>query len=195
HLAVGAGRGGRCGRLDEVRGARRGAALARLPPVPASRAARRRGLRARHRRALLDPPARAVALRRRADVLAADARLPDLAGLAVLALGLGPVPGARHPRPARAPGRARGGRARALGAARRRAAPEGAARARGADGGAARRRAARADALVLPLPALAPAVRAARAPAAPDGPCARLTVRRSACSPSRSRRSRRSGRR
>ena len=47
---------------------------------------------------LLDPPARALARRRAPHVLGPDARLPARPGLAVLDLGLGPVPRARDPR-------------------------------------------------------------------------------------------------
>src|SRR6185437_6454 len=143
--------------VDEVRAARRPAALVRLPrraPLPAAHRIRR-GVRRRHRGGFLPALLRAVAMARDRDVLPPHVRLPVRTVVAVLPLGLAAVPRQRDPQPPRRPAGARG-------AARRRcsrallvaAAPLGA---------AARRLRARADALVLPLPAVVLPVRRDRA--------------------------------
>ena len=125
------------------------------------------GVRRRDGARVLDPAPRAVAVGGGEDVLGADDRVPVGARLAVLDLGLGPVPRARDPRP-RLPatrGRRAGGGAR--GARGRRAEAQESAPAGRADGFRAGRVPAHADPLVLPLP---PVARALRLPvAAPPG--------------------------
>ncbi len=74
-----------------------------------------------------------------AHVLGSHDRLPVGPRLAVLDLGLGSVPRARHPRPRLPPAGRRGGRRRAGGSPRVRSAAEGPGRARGADRCRARR--------------------------------------------------------
>ena len=63
----------------------------------------RRRLRGRDARGVLGPPARAERDPRRARLRRPHLRLPARPRLAVLALGLGPVPRTRHPRPLRVP--------------------------------------------------------------------------------------------
>ena len=109
------------------------------------------GVRARHRRGVHGPPARARAAARGACLRRAHVRLPARPRVPLLDLGLGPVPRQRRarpaPRPAGAPGPARGRcSARRLRAPAPLAAPAG-----GADRRAPDRLRARADALVLPL--------------------------------------------
>ena len=164
------GASGRACGLDEVRRAPRRAAVgdvsgARAPP----RAPVRRRVSRGDRRRLRDPPARAVALGRDADVLGADDRVPGGAQFTVLDLGLGPVPRRGDPRPRLPAARRRRPRRRAR--ARRRVRPEtqGPGRARGAHGRGARRLPAHADPLVLPLPPVGRPVRAALAAAPAAG--------------------------
>ena len=172
-LAVGARRLLRARGLDEVRRAARRAALALVSGglkrpreqviVPRSASPPRRSPRSRS--CFLEPNP----LHARARLLGPHARLADRARVAVLDLGLAPVPRRGHPEPALASS----GCSRSLlvvGAFAVYFVPEAqdAAPARRADGRAAARLRARADALVLPLhPVVLPLrrVRAARAPA------------------------------
>src|SRR5207248_7435376 len=102
---------------------------------------------------------------RRAGLLRPDDPAPDRPSVAVLALGLAPVP--RGPaRPARAPVRARGNAGRRRARARRPAAAEVAAPARRLQRCPADRLRGRADALVLRLPGLVLPVRRLRPPLA-----------------------------
>ncbi len=90
----------RAGRLDEVRCARRRAALGDVPGVEhASRCALRRRLSRRLCARVLGAPARAERARRGAHVLGPHARLAARTRVAVLDLGLGAVPRAGHPGP------------------------------------------------------------------------------------------------
>ncbi len=94
-LTRGPRRGGRALGLDEVRPARRCAALGLVPgavEAPAGEGDLRRGVPRRQRGRVLDPPARRPPAPRGARLLDEDARLADRARLAVLALGLAPVP-------------------------------------------------------------------------------------------------------
>ena len=88
------------------------------------RAALRALLRRRDGRGLPRPPARARPAPRRPRLRRADVRLPARPRLAVLALGLGPVPRRGRARPPRRPAGARGTRRRRSPAGRVRAAPE-----------------------------------------------------------------------
>src|SRR5581483_10609621 len=155
HLPVGARHPGRAGVLDEVRRAPGRSAvgdLSRGPAQPPDGTRVRGRVRARHRGELLDPPAGAEPPPRRPGVLGSHDRVAGRPGVAVLDLGLAPVPRRGHPRPRLAaeglPGPARRRRApRAVPSP-----PEVAAAAGRADRGAADRLRGRPDALVLPLP-------------------------------------------
>ena len=120
HLGLGARRVRRTRRLDEVRRAPRRAAVGDVPRLRPSTAA---PLRARVRRRdgarVLDPPARALALGCASHVLAPHDRIPVGPRLAVLDLGLGPVPRAGNPRPRLPPARRRGRRRGARGSCSR----------------------------------------------------------------------------
>src|SRR5262249_32116724 len=145
----------------EVRAARARAALERLPghaatAAPAHLLPRVPG---RDGALVLGAAARAVAVARGARLLGSHDPDPGRTSVSVLALGLAAGPREGHPRPAPRPGRARGAAggwgARALAlAAPPLAAPAGRLHCR-----AARRLRARADALVLPLPAVVLPVR------------------------------------
>src|SRR5205085_34887 len=125
-------------------------------------AVRARG-RARDGADVLRPLPRAVAVARGARLLRPDGALAGRPRLAVLALGLAPVPRARAARPAPGAARARGRAGRVRARARVVAAPPLAAPPRRADGGGPARVRARADALVLPVPAVVLPVRRVRA--------------------------------
>src|SRR5439155_2095983 len=156
-------------RVDEVR---RPAAVASLGDIPRAQAeanaAVRRGSRARDRGRLLDSAPRAEPAARGPRLLRPHRALAGRPRLAVLALGLGPVPRPRDPgppaRPAGARGAARRGRARRGMVAAGEVAPP----ARGPLGCAPGRRRARADALVLPLPVVVLPVRGFRRARAAD---------------------------
>ncbi len=89
------------GGLDEVRrpAARAALGLLRRASCAQHEGAVRRRLRARNARLLLDPLPRAGPLARRARVLGPHLRLAGRPRLAVLDLGLGPVPRRGHPGP------------------------------------------------------------------------------------------------
>ena len=166
HLGLRARRGGGAGRLDEVRRAPAGAALAHVPgrlPPPRRRCEFAAAFVVATAGRVLDPPARAEPRRGGAHLRRPHARVPARPRLAVLALGLGPVPRARDPRPLRRSAGAAGRRARAGRRRRRGPAAQGAARARRPERCRARRLRAHADALVVPLHPVVPALRPARA--------------------------------
>ena len=124
------------------------------------------GVRRRDAGRVLDPALRAEPDDGGARLRRPHARLPARPRLAVLALGLGPVPRARDPEPPRRPGGPPGRRARARRRRRGDPAAQGPARARRAERRRARRLRAHADPLVVPLHPVVPAVRPARAAAA-----------------------------
>ena len=100
---------------------------------------------------VLDPAVGAEPARRRAGFLGPDRRLAARARIALLDLGLGPVPRRGHPGPASRPAAADRPRARRLGRGRLLAAHEVTPPARRVDRCAPARLPAGADALVLPL--------------------------------------------
>ena len=103
-LTVGARRLLRARRLDEVRRAAGGAALALVPggaEAPAGEGLLPDRVRRRHARGLLRPVHGAEPAPRRAGLLGSHARLADRARVALLPLGLEAVPRRRHPEPAR----------------------------------------------------------------------------------------------
>ena len=153
HVGLGARRVGRARGLDEVRRAARRAAVGDVPGLRATpRAPLRGGVRRRDGARVLDPAPRAVAVGGGAHVLGAHDRVPVRARLAVLDLGLGPVPRARDSRPRLPSARRRRPRGRARGARGGRPAAQEPAAAGRAHGCRARRLPAHADPLVLPLP-------------------------------------------
>ena len=119
---------------------------------------------ARHRGGLLDPPARARSRRGGAHVRRPDVPLAARPRVALLALGLGPVPRRGDPRPEARPARAPGARRRGRDRRRVRAAAQVAAPARGAHRRPHRRLRARARALVVPLHPLVLRLRGVRVP-------------------------------
>src|SRR5438034_1397970 len=140
--------------LDEVRDARDRSALAYLSGSDTQAASvvdLRGGLRRRDSRGILRALARRSSDRRGSDVLRAHAEDAGYAPVALLALGLGAISRARHPRLARPSKSARRPAGRGCDRCRIRAGEEDAAATRRADRCAADRLRARPDALVLSL--------------------------------------------
>src|SRR6185369_7805898 len=156
----------------EVRDPDRRAALADLPDGHSSTpgCAVHRRLPPGDGPRLRDPPARFLSRRRAPHLLGPDARVPARPRIAVLALGLGPVPRTRDPGSRVAPGRRPGVRDRPGGRRRGASAHEGPTGARGAHGGVAPRLRALVDALVVPLVLLALFLPRSGRPAEPEAP-------------------------